>query len=219
MTRADPSTLGTSGYARFENDHYVTPERTVKSLLKVLEDDLPGYPIWEPFCGDGAFTKLLGDAINVVSTDIKEYDGFTPDAIIDFFKVLPQKKIDAMTTDPDNLPMSMATIEALKGFMPDVIISNPPFDLAEECVRHAIDLMEDVKGDIYYILRNEWDSAKCRADLFRHPAFCEKIVLLHRPRWIAGSTGAPRHNYSYFHWSWSKALRAPTARPEIIYAD
>lgn len=231
MTRPDPSTLGTSGYARIDNDHYVTPERTIKSLLKVIEDDLPSYPVWEPFCGTGAFTNLLGDALSIVSTDIKEYEGFTPDAIIDFFKVIPKARAnvfdgsEALPEDDNGIGdqlfrrLTMDDVAAIKGFMPDVIISNPPYEEAEACVRHAIDLMEEVQGDVYFLLRNEWDSAKSRADLFRHPAFAEKIVLLHRPRWIAGSTGAPRHNYSYFHFSWSKAIKAPNARPELIYAD
>lgn len=222
MTRPDPAALGKSAYARFENDHYVTPDRTIKSLIKTIQDDLPGYPVWEPFCGTGAFTRLLEpEVLSIVSTDIKEYDGFTPDGIVNFFDILPLKKLTLLQDNPAALDevKGLGSLVPLKGFLPDVIISNPPFDLAEECVRHAIDLMEDVKGDVIFILRNEWDSAKCRADLFRHPTFAHKIVLLHRPRWIEGSTGAPRHNYSYFHWSWSKALKAPNAKPEISYAD
>lgn len=222
MTRQDPATLGNSGYARNPNDHYVTPERTVRSLLKVLEDELISYPVWEPFCGDGAFSRLLEpDVQNIVSTDIEKYGDFEPDAILDFFTIKPNNvanKLIAEGADAGAIK-TMQDVAAIKGFMPDIIISNPPYDEAERCVRHALALMEDVQGDVIMLLRNEWDSAKSRKDLFTHPTFLAKFVLLHRPRWIAGSTGAPRHNYSYFHWSWGKATAAPHVKPELIYAD
>lgn len=228
MSRPDPSVLGTSGYERFENDHYVTPARTIKSLLSVIEDDLPAFPVWEPFCGTGAFSTLLeGKVQNIVSTDIREYPGFTPDGLFDFFDITPKKKLPDRNiccgfggvVDPvdPNGPVfkTLDDIATLKGFTPDVIISNPPYEDAERYVRHAIDLMEDVKGDVILLLRNEWDCAKRHADLFRHPAFRAKIVLQHRPRWIEGSKGSPRHNYAYYWWAWSKM---PGNRAEIFHA-
>lgn len=221
MSRPDPSVLGTSTYQRFENDHYVTPERTVKSLLSVIEDDLPSFPVWEPFCGTGAFSrKLEGVARDLVSTDIKAYEGFEPDGLFDFFSIIPKAKADimnaGMAADQIDRVKTLDDISALKGFTPDVIISNPPYEDAEAYVRHSIALMEEVKGDVILLLRNEWDSAKRHADLFRHPAFKAKIVLLHRPRWIEGSTGSPRHNYAYYWWAWSKM---PGVRAEIRHAD
>lgn len=221
MGRTDPSMLGTSKHPRTELDHYVTPDRTVNSLISIIQDDLPAFPIWEPFCGTGAFSNLLAPlAREVVSTDIQAYDGFVPDDIVDFFKVIPRAQHAEMakTMLPADLLQykTLDDIGALKGTVPDVIISNPPYDRAEDCIRHGLNLMEEEKGDLIFLLRNEFDCAKGRRDLFRHPAFRAKITLLHRPRWVAGSTGAPRHNYSYFWWAWSKL---PAIKPEVFYAD
>jgi hypothetical protein len=76
----------------------------------------------------------------------------------------------------------------------DVIVTNPPYSLAEEFVRHALPARF-----VAMLLRNEWDCAKTRNDLFKWP-FSKKIVLTSRPRWIKGSTGAPRHNYAWYVW-------------------
>lgn len=221
MSRQDPAALGTSGYERLQNDHYVTPERTVRSLLSVIRDDVPSFAIWEPFCGDGAFTNLLkDDALNIVSTDIEKYGDFEPDALMNFFDIKTQKAAEFLRGNGvDHIVTTLEDVAKLKGFTPDIIISNPPYTEAERCVRHAIELMQESKGDVIMLLRNEWDCAKSRKDLFDHPAFYGKIVLHHRPRWIAGSTGAPRHNYAYFWWSWSKALAHPSARAELYYAE
>jgi hypothetical protein len=115
--------------------------------------------------------------------------------------------------------ISMADIANLKGFMPDAIITNPPYGRdAEKMLKHALALMEPVKGLCIFLCRNEWDSSARRAPLFDHPAFAFKVILRHRPRWIEGSTGAPRHNYAWFGFDFAKAAALPHARPEIIYA-
>jgi hypothetical protein len=48
------------------------------------------------------------------------------------------------------------------------------------------------------LLRHEYDCAKERVDLFNQPPFARQIVLTSRPRWIEGTSGAPRHNFSWF---------------------
>lgn len=195
--------LSTSGYERTALDFYPTPASATEALLSVIGDDVPSFLLWEPFCGDGAISKLVGPlAREIVSTDINSYPGFEADGLLDFFKL-----------------ESAEEVTPLKGFIPDAIITNPPYGKdAERAARHALALMEPEKGFVAFLCRHEWDSAKGRADLFDHPAFSMKITLRHRPRWIAGSEGAPRHNYSWYCWNWSKALLAPKMKAEIHYA-
>lgn len=220
--------LGVSGYDRSPLDFYVTPKRAVESLLTVIGDDLPMWQVWEPFCGNGAISNVINPlARDMVTTDIRAYEGFDPDGLFDFFKLLPMAEhrtwCEKFEADPSetnekafNGVSTMADIFALKGFAPDAIITNPPYGKdAERAARHAIALMEEQKGIVIFLCRHEWDAAKGRADLFDHPAFAMKIVLRHRPRWIADSKGAPRFPYSWFVWNWQKPV---SQRPELLYA-
>lgn len=184
---------------------------------------------------------------DIISTDIFQYDGFEPDLLTDFFAVYPDGTAFEQATEDypnaligyaDSLhvwhnadhetrgeepvrpgePKNISRMFAGQSCTPDVIMSNPPYGKnAERAARHALALMEAQCGDVIFLCRHEWDAAKSRADLFDHPAFAAKITMRHRPRWIADSTGAPRHNYSWFLWSWAKAKKAPYARPEIFY--
>jgi hypothetical protein len=92
------------------------------------------------------------------------------------------------------------------------IVTNPPYSIADEFVRHALTLAQR-GSQVAMLLRNEWDCASGRNDLFReNPHFAMKIVLTRRPRWIAGSKGSPRHNYAWFVWEIGQ-----TASPTVIY--
>lgn len=251
----DPSTTGAAKYPRAPLDFYPSPPRTVQSLIDVIEDDLPSFKFWEPFCGTGAFSKPIADlALESVSTDIRAYEGFDPDGLFDFFAIKPSRILqdEVHYTDheddfdvktifrpekADDAVITMADIANLKGFMPDAIITNPPYtgkvpdgvyksgkkkgepkfktiDLAGNAARHALKLMEAQKGIVIFLCRHEWDAAKSRRDLFDHPAFAMKITLRHRPRWIEGSEGAPRFPYAYFVWNWARPI---AAKPELIY--
>lgn len=85
------------------------------------------------------------------------------------------------------------------------VVTNPPYVLAEEFVRHALEITKTHKRKVAMVLRNEFDCAVGRADIFRdHPAFAMKIVLTKRPRWFEKKAGdaSPRHNYAIYVWDW-----------------
>jgi hypothetical protein len=68
--------------------------------------------------------------------------------------------------------------------------------------------------------RNEIDCAgPTRSQFFGScPEFAAKIVLTWRPRWVAGSTGSPRHNYAWYVWTDDLAANVATHGPRIFYA-
>lgn len=242
----DPSMLGQARYTRSALDFYPTPSRATEAFVKVVEDDLEAMQGWEPFCGAGHISKIVGPLCrNFVSTDIHAYEGFDPDVMIDFFGLVPDDELEAETAKfmaehakeealyqehgvVYNLkrprPQPFSVVECCANFRPDAIITNPPYDdkasgvTAEKAVRHALRLMEPEKGFVAMLLRHEWDTARGRADLFDHPAFMSKITLRFRPRWIEGSTGAPRHSYAWYCWDFVKSAGAPNAKPELRYA-
>lgn len=223
--------VGASGYPRNPLDFYPTPLPAFDGLVQALEDDLPSYLAWEPFCGNGAISLPLSEHVRgLVSTDIRAYEGFDPDGLADFFSIFPDEDTegfdaaliqwaldygDKPEAECPPMPLTMSDIEALKGFRPDAIFSNPPYGKeAERAARHALKLMEAEKGIVAFLCRHEWDTAKSRADLFDHPAFATKITLRHRPRWIAASEGAPRFSYAWYIWDWSKPK---AVKPELVY--
>lgn len=184
--RKDAAMLGESGYERIEAELYQTPPENVDVLLEFFQPITT--PVWEPACGEGYISKrLMALGYETWSSDLHDYGWGTPNT--DFLKC-------------DRIPN------------PNIrtIITNPPYidGLAEEFVRHALKLTETVKGQVAMFLRNEFDCGKGRMDLFNKPPYHAKIIVTKRPRWIAGSTGSPRHNYAWFVWDW-RHVRGPGA--------
>lgn len=191
--------LGKSGYDRVELDFYPTPDSAIDSFLLSERTVLQRHVIWECAAGDGALSRRFGEFAPVVSTDIARYPGFEPDALVDFLKV-----------------ESLDQVERDVGRRPTAIVTNPPYgDLAADFARKALELVRPDRGYVALLCRNEWDTAgDKRPDLFQHPAFARKLIMFHRPKWIAGSTGSPRHQFSWYIWDFSRPVGA---RPELIY--
>lgn len=187
---------GESGYARIANDAYFTPAWVTLELTKFIGDRLrkrlagPRIWIWEPACGNGAIVNVLRNiGFRVYATDIAVYDGFAPDDLIDFMA----PKLD------------LERIAAHCG----AIITNPPYDKAEEFVERA--LVHTSRGGIVcMLLRHEWDCAASRGRLFSPMGnFAHKLVLTKRPRWSAENKASPRHNFAWFIWD-VEHVGAPT---------
>jgi hypothetical protein len=174
----DHAMLGESGYPRRIADHYPTPawvtEAVVPYLLQhIAEDD----PVWECACGSGEMAMVLKyHFTNVQCSDLYDY-GY------------PAEIADFLASEP--LPVRTA------------IVTNPPYfdDMPERFLRHALMITQASQGVVAMLLRNEYDSARSRVDLFNRPPFARKLVLTSRPVWIPDSTGAPRHNYSWYVFS------------------
>ena len=173
-----------STWARREWDHYETEEWVTEVLLKHESFT----KVWEPAVGKGRMANVFKKhGIDVYGSDILDY-GFGYD-VGDFL---------LMWGNEDQRD----------------IVTNPPFadDLADKFIEHALLLTQPFGGRVAMLLRNEFDCASSRRDIFGKPPFACKIVLLKRPRWIDDSTGSPRHNYSWYVWDWSWGKE-----PTIVY--
>jgi hypothetical protein len=85
------------------------------------------------------------------------------------------------------------------------IITNPPFCLADEFVRHALKLTEPLLGKVAMLLPVTFDTAKGRTDIFAdHPAFARKLILTRRIRWanIEQRSAGPSSNHCWLIWDW-----------------
>lgn len=189
-----------SGYDRIENDAYFTIEEwCTEALLETLGDRYPNTnTIWEPACGAGHMANVIKRyGYDVVCTDIKDWGCENLLAVEDFTQT-----------------------DTARG---EHIITNPPYEKkdAEAFVRHAVKMIADGKiTSVAMLMRNEWDCASGRKDLFRdNPYFAAKITLLKRPRWFEKreNDSSPRHNYSWFWWSAGQALS--NSGPRALYYD
>lgn len=184
---ANDAAIGNSGYERRPLDFYPTPVWVTEAFL-VWQSYSPSMPVWEPACGDGAMAEALKQYFtNVMATDLHDYGYGITDA-------------NFLTVHGDLKDRTL-------------IITNPPYgEDAEKFIRQALQLTGPAGGAVAMLLRNEYDCAKERVALFNRHPFKRKIVLTTRPRWIPGSTGAPRHNYAWYHWDWEYR-----SNPEIVY--
>lgn len=93
-------------HKRHASDFYATPPECTVALMDAFGHMLVG-PIWEPACGDGAISKVLG--ADVYSTDLRPDSGYGIGGI------------DALSHVP---PMPVGSV-----------ITNPPFTLAVEFIQ------------------------------------------------------------------------------------
>jgi hypothetical protein len=180
-TSADPAMLGASLHVRKERDFYPTIDAGVTRAIArfLLAEGLltSASLVWEPACGDWAMGKVLEEYFEfVIGSDIEPQTdrGIEGDFLTD-------------------APMYA-----------HAIITNPPYgSLTTAFIERGLNFLRSGNASVVAMLaRNELDSASTRKHLFGDcPQFYAKLVLTWRPRWIANSTGAPRHNYAWFVWS------------------
>jgi hypothetical protein len=85
----------------------------------------------------------------------------------------------------------------------DGIVSNPPFNLAQQFIEHGVKLMESAGGFVAMLLRVDYGTAATRQHLFGAcPIFACKIELTRRIVWFEGTTGRPSFNHAWFIWDW-----------------
>lgn len=188
----DTAMLGNSGYDRREKDAYWTEPRVTEAILGRI--GLASGLVWEPACGRGDMVQVLHErGYQVVASDVERHWD------VDLGCRFERRDFFAYTEAPRGISS---------------IFTNPPFDHVERFVRHALELTEPMRGMVVVVLRNEWDCAGGRRDLFEHQAFSAKYILTFRPRWDwwgrDKSKASPRHPFSWFVWDWANDGERPT---------
>ena len=142
---------GNGAKARKASDLYPTPPEVTVALMRFLK--LPaGTDIWEPACGQGDMVEALRNCgMLVYGTDIRSGQ--------DFLK----------TYAPHYTDKSI-----------DWIITNPPFSLADEFIRHAAEIG---KPFAMLLKAQYWHAAK-RAQLFREIPPSYVLPLTWRPDFL-----------------------------------
>jgi hypothetical protein len=155
-------------------DLYETPPVATEALLSV--EKLP-HCLWEPAAGRGAIVQVMRDRGHAVATsDITDY-GFALDFIADFLTTT------AMPADCE------------------AILTNPPYQIADQFTRHALDLAPRV----YLLLRLAFLESVGRTDvlerrgLARIHVFRNRIPMMHRDGWT-GPRASSAMPFAWFVW-------------------
>lgn len=136
--------------------------------LALLEVEAFDALVYEPACGDGAIAKVLEERGHIVcGTDI-EPRGYGSQA--DFF--------------------------SLEGMEDGDLVSNPPFNLAEAFIRHAMTRLRPRKMAL--VLKSSFFHAKGRRPLFEEYPPAAIYPLTWRPDFLG--KGAPVLEVAWFVW-------------------
>lgn len=174
MTLNHACQSGRHRYADRGNDLYETPAVAIEALLRI--EDLPG-TVWEPCTGRGSIARVLQAAgYSVITSDIIAYD-FALDFTADF----------------------LATTQAPPGV--EAIITNPPYRIADQFVRHALSLCPTV----IMLLRLAFLESVKRApildtgQLARVHVFARRLPMMHRDGW-SGPRAASAIPFAWLIW-------------------
>ena len=150
---------GNGAKARKVSDLYPTPPEVTVALMRFLK--LPRSTlIWEPACGQGDMVEVLRDCgMLAYGTDIRSGQDFLE------------------TYAPHYMDKSI-----------DWIITNPPFSLADEFIRHAAEIG---KPFAMLLKAQYWHAAK-RAQLFREIPPSYVLPLTWRPDFLFKERGGKK---------------------------
>ncbi len=181
MTTTAHSIVGYRPEGRPKDDFYPTPESATLALLNNA-NILPG-SILEPACGDGAISKVLIDhGREVYSCDLYNHGfGLTG---IDFFTMKYSKA--------------------------KIMVTNPPFNLSEEFLSHALEIgMEQ----IFMLLKLAFLEGDRRSKLLESTPL--KNVYVFRKRLTMTRNGEKLKNGGMIAFAWYEWLAGYEGRPEV----
>jgi hypothetical protein len=169
-------------------DFYDTPPEAVHALLAI--EKLP-LVIWEPCCGSGNIVRVLRDAGHrIFATDLNNRG--CPDSF---------DRIDFL------LPIRVEC---------NAIVTNPPFQLAEQFVVKALERAPKV----FMLLRFAFFESERRAHILENAglarihAFANRLPMMHRDGW----EGRKANSGMAFAWfCWERGYAGPTTIDRIYW--
>jgi hypothetical protein len=189
MTLSHSTNTGQHAHSERGLDLYETAPCAVEALLRV--EQLPRH-VWEPATGRNAISDVLrAHGHHVVASDIVDY-GVPLDFVADF---LTTKKMPAGCS---------------------AICTNPPYQIATDFARHALDLAPHV----YLLCRLAFLESKKRTDILEHRGlarvfiFRDRLPMMHRDGW----SGPRASNSMAFAWLlWNRQHRGPAELRRISW--
>lgn len=164
------------GAIRPDGDFYRTPEWCVKKILPAL----PKGSVLDPCAGDGAILRAV-DGTHAPLSGIEINPALCVGA----------QCIGTFIEEKD------ALLDSTNWGRPNLVLMNPPFNLALEFVRKAIEVQKPHGGTVAALLRLSFLASKKRKEFFiANP--CDVHVLSKRPSFTGHGTDSC--DYAFFIW-------------------
>jgi hypothetical protein len=187
------------GYDRHKSDYYVTPEKDVREFLSefliVEKIDRPDRLSWlDPCCGGDENNEAT--YINLIRKEFDPKDSCGID-------IREDSKADVIMNYLDCEKENMSNH--------DIIISNPPFYLAEDFIEKSLEFVND-DGYVIMLLRLNFFGSKKRKHIFENnmPEYC----FVHHKR-ISFMNGAT-DSIEYAHFVWKKGFNNDYCKTYVI---
>lgn len=185
---------GSAPLADRKDDLYETPECAVRALLDV--EKLPDGVVWEPACGPGAIARTLRAAGHqVYASDLVDY----------------------ASPDQDNARIDFLLEPQTPDFYIGSIVTNPPYKLAGQFVRHALVLCPRV----YMLLRLAFLESERRRSILdngwlaRVHVFRNRLPMMHRAGWDGPQSSS---SIAFAWFVWDRAHQGPTELRRISWS-
>lgn len=150
-------------HKRKEADFYPTPIDVTEALMRHLKLDRSAV-IWEPAAGDGSMARMLERHVDdVLATDLRDESS-----------IYGKRGIDFLSTTADD-----------HYHIPDWIITNPPFNLAESFIRKSL----SITSNVAMLLKSQYWHAAGRLGLFTDHPPSEVLPLTWRPAFLEKERG------------------------------
>jgi len=191
------------GYDRHKSDYYVTPLEPIREfLVEFLVDekiDRPDRLYWLDACAGG---------------EVKEEQIIThmsyPVILEELCSPVVITTLDIREDSPAEIKSDYLTWNKHKDEY-DIIITNPPFNLAEQVIRKALSDVKD-SGYVIMLLRLNFFGSVTRKPLWEEfmPKYC--YVAHKRISFIKGSTDS----VEYGHFVWQKGYTPEFTKLKVI---
>lgn len=176
------------------HEKYYTPDWCVKAIAAQFKtDEIKHINILEPCAGDGRLLEVF-----MAELDKNPYMTYSAEAIDIEPDKINVKKADFLTYETD-----------LKY---DLVITNPPFSLALDCLKKALTLLTPT-GKVVFLLRQGFLAAKWRYEEYKaNPLLIPhtNYVLSTRPRFIFPANAKKSSDSTDYCWMiWSNDNKRP----------
>lgn len=170
------------GSVRKEYDFYATPPDVVNLLIDNIDLTKWGRDVLEPNAGNGSICRVIKDKYptkKLTAIEIRDSE----------FDSLCECSDEVLIGDYITMPIASKY---------DIIVGNPPFNIAMECILKSLSLLKD-DGVLIFLLRTAFLESKTRYDFWQKNPISNIYVLSKRPSFTGGK-GTDSASYSWFVW-------------------
>lgn len=185
------------------SDYYITPQKPIIDLFNILKEQSPTNSLF-----------LNSDKLNPVNKYLDPCAGGDDKNDMSYPKLLSSFGIDAVTYDirddsKASIKQDFLTVENIE--TPQVIITNPPFNIAESIIKKSLEIVDD-GGYVIMLLRLNFFGSRKRKSFWKDNM--PILTVVHHER--ISFTGGQTDSIEYMHCIWKKGVSQDYTKLVIV---